>query len=98
MIIKVFDETKNKFVVAGSLKGKVFTKRVKPNHYMILERGYGIQEEVRDILNQNECETIRIITPKSTYELDFEDIKDISSKDYGHGKQIFINPNICIKK
>ena len=90
--IHTFDPKKKKKVVCGTYDGYVFTKKVSNKHYMINESGYGIQEDAIKHLIELECKRIKIITQKgNTYIFSFETILAMPIKDYGHGKQRFLN-------
>jgi hypothetical protein len=91
MIIRCHDPRKNKDVVAGEYNRDNFTfiKKVKPEHFMLAEHGYGIQEEVIQKLIILECKTIIIKTKNDTYAFNFTDLpKDI--QNYGSGRQRFL--------
>ena len=58
---------------------------------MIIEKGYGIQEDAIEQLSHLECKTIKIITKKGLlYTFPFEFILNNFAKNYGHGLQRFI--------
>ena len=92
MRMTVLDKNKNKEVFVGSfdVKTKIFNKNVSPEHFMIAEKGYGIQEETIKKLETLGCELIHIITSTQTLEYPFDSIKSRVAKDYGHGAQIFL--------
>ncbi len=92
--IQTFDKKKNRKVVAGVFyeESKIYVKTVKGNHYMVKERGYGIQFDIiRDLIHL-ECQQIYIYTQSSIYKCLFQDwLKKSTVKDYGHGKQSFLS-------
>lgn len=95
MIMRLFsfDPRKNKQILAGEYDTdlSVFVKKVKKNHFMVIEKGYGLSEDVIHQLQHLQCKTIRIITTKkNTYDFQFECILNNPIKDYGHGKQRFL--------
>lgn len=87
-----FDPCKNKYILAGNFDKYtgIFTKIVKPNHYMRIERGYGISEDVIEQLIQLDCQLIHIITKNKTYEFTFAEVLLIIPHDYCSGKQRFL--------
>jgi len=89
MKVLTYDPRKNKLVFAGYTKGDTFVKEVTAKHFMKVEQGYGIQEDVIQKLMKIECKTIRIETPAGAYETAFSDWLGISPKDYGNGMQRF---------
>lgn len=97
MPIYTFDPKKNKNVVAGLYEADsgMFIKKVNKHHYMILEKGYGLSEEVVQQLIALDCKKIRIITEKQkmVYEFNFDCILIKPIKNYGHGNQRFLQ--IC---
>ncbi len=95
------DKTKGFKVLVGYIsdlkhsgQGLVFTKNVKPNHYVIKFDGYGIQSTVFDRLERAGVSTISINRP-DTYELwtcPLEAWKNYGiTGDLGHGKQVFLS-------
>ena len=92
MRMTTVDKSKNKEVYVGSydVKTKIFNKNVGPGHFMIAEKGYGIQEEIIKKLDTLGCELIHIITSTQTLEYPFATIKTRAGKDYGSGSQIFM--------
>ena len=90
--IQAYDPKKNKKVFAGIFDSDLlrFTKKVKPNHYMIKEQGYGIQEEVIQQLQELHCKIIRIISKTRIQDWHFSCLFIKSIKDYGHGNQRFL--------
>lgn len=87
-----YDPKKGKQVASGkyNLDTQEFCKEVKPRHYMIKEKGYGVSEDVIQQLIQLDCQRIRIKSKKNIYLFDFIGILSNPIKDYGHGKQRFI--------
>ena len=93
MYIYCFDKGKNKKVLAGEYNSYDYTflKKVKPIHYMIKEKGYGIQEEVLQDLLDIGCINILIIAKDKMYISFLEDWLKQPVKNYGHGEQRFLN-------
>jgi len=92
MKLYCFDPGKHRNVLAGEYEPSTFTfiKKVKKNHYMIIEKSYGIQEEVLQRLKFLRCERIVIINKKKEIISLLEDWLKSPIKDYGHGRQRFI--------
>lgn len=88
--IYAYDPKKNKRIKAGSLLGAVFVKQVTSKHYMIKEQGYGIQEEVLEVLTEKECNYIIIKTKISSYTSQLSQWTNLPVKNYGHGLQRFL--------
>ena len=61
-IIRTYDPRKDKSIVAGAFKDSVFYKTVGSSHYMIKEKGYGIQDDVINQLSELNCRNIIIFT------------------------------------
>lgn len=95
MIIHSFDPSKGKQVVAGEFDYQTFTfsKKVTNRHYMVIQHGYGISEDVIQQLIHLGCNTIVIKTKNKEYTFKFEELLDSPIKDYGSGKQRFLK--IC---
>ncbi len=89
--IPAYDTKKNKKIFTGIFDSDLlrFTKKVKPNHYMIKEQGYGLQEDAFQYLKELGCETVRIISKTKTEDFQFECLNNLTIRDYGHGKQRF---------
>ena len=88
-----FDPKKCKAILAGYYfhNGKYYLKLVANKHFMIREQGYGIQEDVIEILKVKECQKVIIQTPATKLKSKFETwLKVGVVKDYGHGKQRFL--------
>ena len=90
MQIKIYDFKKGRSVLAGTLSGNVFTKRVNPaKHKMRVMDGYGIEE---DVFAKHAFDIVRIEeqggniyeSPRSIWDIQY-------AKDYGHGKQKFLS-------
>jgi hypothetical protein len=92
MFIHCFDPSKSKKVLAGEYNSfdYTFIKKVKKNHYMITEQGYGIQEEVLQNLEQIGCINILIIIKNKQYISLLKDWLNQPIKNYGHGEQRFL--------
>lgn len=96
MKINTFDPIKNKHVCAGEFDPTTltFTKKVSPRHYMIIEHGYGISENVLRTLQELGCCKIKIITKMKEYNSILSDWMCRPIMDYGHGKQRFLSVEI----
>lgn len=91
MIIHTYDPKKKKQIVAGELCGNYFMKTIGKDHFMIKERGFGIQEDVLQTLQEVGCERIIVRTKKFIYGTTLEAWIKQPVRDYGHGKQRFIS-------
>jgi hypothetical protein len=92
MDIHTYDPGRNKMVKAGTLSKDVYTKRVNDKHFMVLEQGYGIQEDVMADIENAGCKTIRLICKRNVYHIPFETWKKKGRRsNYGHGTQVFLN-------
>jgi hypothetical protein len=92
MILYSFDPEKNKKVIAGEFIpfNYIFHKKVNHKHFMFIEGGYGISEDVVQQLIDLDCQRIEIQTKKRMLEFSFEELLKKPTKDYGHGKQRFL--------
>jgi hypothetical protein len=95
MKIYCYEPRKEKNILAGEIKicndgYKYFYKKVLPIHFMIVEHGYGIQEEVLQRLVQEKVERIIIKTNTSEIVSKLEDWLNRPIKNYGHGAQRFL--------
>ena len=92
MKILCYDPKKQKNVVAGHYNEtlKTFFKEVTKRHWMILEKGYGIQDIVLQQLKELGCEKICIKTKLSYINSDLKDWLNQPIKNYGHGDQRFL--------
>ena len=90
--IYTYDPKKNREVLTGIYDEFTlrFTKEVKPEHYMIKEKGYGIQEDIIQELILLGCEQIRFISKTKIIDFPFELVLEKPIKNYGHGEQRFI--------
>lgn len=88
--IYTFDPKKNRKVKAGLYKEGTFTKEVKSRHFMRKEKGYGIQEEVIEKLQELGCTTVVIASKTNKYISSFDKWLQQPVKDYGHGSQRFL--------
>ncbi|MHA1437895.1 MAG: hypothetical protein ACTSPD_09990 [Promethearchaeota archaeon] len=91
MIIHTYDPKKRKQVVAGELIGNYFMKTIGKDHFMIKEKGFGIQEDVLQTLQEAGCERIIVKTKKFIYGTSLENWMKQPIRNYGHGKQKFIS-------
>ena len=96
--IKTYDPKKGKFVLAGFLSGDTFHKDcTKKTHYMIAYRGYGMQNDVLDILSHRGVTTVCIETKKEILTSTLEDwvaygVHDNNQKAHGHQVFLAISP------
>ena len=90
MIIKTVDPKKSKLIVAGTFKDGIFYKKVSPKHYMVKERGYGIQEDVIQQLKELGCTMINTKTKTHEYLFNFTELLHKGLRNYGHGDQRFL--------
>jgi hypothetical protein len=67
MKITTLDPFKNREVVAGELRGSVFTKKVGTKHFFRKYNGYAIQKDVIDDIKTKGCVTVKIISPSGLY-------------------------------
>jgi len=91
--IYTIDKKKNRKVLVGYYfpKDCRFVKKVKNNHYMIKEKGYGIQYGVMKDLKEYGCKEIYIFSATKKYKCSFwKWCYKGTVKDYGHGKQYFL--------
>ena len=90
--ITIVDPKKKKRILAGyySKSKNSFTKIVKNEHFMIKEQGYGIQVGVITLLEVYGCEDIFIRTKTLTLKSKLSQWLKQPTKNYGHGKQIFL--------
>ena len=90
--IYAYDPGKRKRILAGYIDGDTFIKDVKPEHFMKILGGYGIQETVIELLKERAIKTIEIRTEISIYRAPFSRwiAPDIKVMDQKHGKQRFL--------
>lgn len=109
-ILKVKDERKDKWVVVGKIvqwKGnKVFVRAVKPEHYMRIEKGYGLQMTAINLLANigKEAKTkpikyVYLVSPQITYKSKLKQWfgPDTKTRNYKHGVQIFLKKSAMKK-
>ena len=92
MITKTFDPRKNLDVTVGTYDeaSKVFYKKVnKKLHFMKIEGGYGIQEDIILKLQGLGCLRIIIDTGGDIYSVDFNEWLQLTPKNYNSGLQRF---------
>jgi hypothetical protein len=87
-----FDPKKNKWMFAGKFDFDtfVFHKKVNNRHFMVIENGWGVSEDVVQQLIQLDCKYIFIETKKKEYKFPFQELFKQPIKNYGHGNQRFI--------
>ena len=92
MRIHCFDPRKNKKVLAGEYNSfdYTFIKKCKKSNYMIIEKGYGIQEEILENLKNIGCINILLIVGNKQYISLLSDWMKQPIKNYGHGNQRFL--------
>jgi spore coat polysaccharide biosynthesis predicted glycosyltransferase SpsG len=92
MFIHCYDPKKRKNVLAGEYNqvDNTFIKKAKPEHFMVIEDGYGIQEDVIQKLKEMGCINILIITKNNRYLSVLEDWLKLPIPNHGHGKQRFM--------
>jgi hypothetical protein len=91
-----FDPKKRRMVLAGEVIGSTFHRNVKPEHFMNVCQGYGLQETVMGQLQADGITSVVLhhslgYTLKSKLEDWLE--PDILVADYGNGKQRFLPVN-----
>ena len=91
VVIRTYDPKKEKNVVVGYLYGNKFIKHAKKGHYMIKEKGFGLQEDViLQLSNFSDCDTVVIKTKAGDFYSAFEQWKVRPLKNYGYGPQRFL--------
>ena len=88
--IYTYDPKKEKKVYVGSYDGIMFRKKVGKKHYMIKEKGYGIQEDVVQNLKELDCQYVELVTKTRVHRFPFPGLLEAEVKNYGHGKQRFL--------
>lgn len=89
--ITVFDPKKNKPVLAGTINGNTFIKKVTNKHYMIKLRSYGMSSLVTAILTKRGITEVLIKAKKHKYSSKLSEwLEHGFLRDYGHGKQYFL--------
>jgi hypothetical protein len=85
------DPKKNKKVLCGHIRENKFFRIVKPEHFMRVVGGYGIQEGAFEQLLEHKVNTILLVEPKKVWKSKLQDWFDHGRvADYGHGKQRFL--------
>ena len=90
--LKTFDKAKGKEVTCGYVDGDTYHRKVNNKHYMVKERGYGIQSDIVNRLFKERIKNIVIHTKT-------KDLKTTLSSwiirghraDYGNGEQVFLD-------
>jgi len=101
MRIYTYDPYKEKKIYAGKIVGSCFyTERKYKDHYMRIELGYGIQDDVLSQLMGHNVISICIKDEKGRHHSQIGEWYYGQPKDYGHGNQRFkriqhcyVNPN-----
>lgn len=93
MKIMTYDPKKGKKVYVGDFDNGIYTRKVKPSHYMYTLKAYGMSEDVVSILKFVKCVSIRLDTGTKILDSLFADWLEAPVKDYGHGKQRFLSIN-----
>lgn len=95
MKLYCFDPKKKKIILAGIYNEdlKIFFKDVKPSHFMVIEKSYGIQDEILQQLKRLGCQDICIKTKLFYIQSKLEDWLKKPIKNYGHGNQRFLGGN-----
>jgi hypothetical protein len=91
MKIFCFDPGKGRNILAGKYNSSDYTfiKKVNKRHFMVIEKSYGISEEVLQQLKKLGCVNIMIITKKGIQLSLLGDWLKRPIKNYGHGFQRF---------
>lgn len=90
MIINTYDPKKRQNVFVGYFENQVFYKKVSTIHFMKIENGYGIQEDVLQKLHSLNCQRIIIDNNASIFETSLIDWLKRPIKNYGNGPQRFL--------
>lgn len=94
MKLLTFDPAKNKKVLCGEVIGDTLFRWVKPEHFMQVVQGYGIQEVVFQEIVRKGLKMV-VLKETNTEQRWEADIKTWKYKgrvaDYGHGKQRFLS-------
>lgn len=93
MKLLVTDPNKHKQVLVGEVVDGVLRRQVKPEHFMKVVDGYGIQEVAFQGLFEHAVKKIILETDFGTeYSADVQTWLDHGRvADYGHGKQRFLS-------
>jgi hypothetical protein len=98
MKLYTYDPQKNKRVFVGNYNeyNKCFIKRVNSKHFMRIENGYGIQEDIIQLLKNKNCQEVKIIPTDAQIIISkFEDWLKKPIKNYGSGFQRFMEVKKC---
>jgi len=83
-----------KLIKVGDFKDGVYTRKVKPEHYMFTLKSYGITEDVINTLESLDCRYIRLDTGTKILDSIFTAwLYNSTIRNYGHGKQRFLAVN-----
>lgn len=91
MKLLTFDPRKKEQVLSGVYENGVFYRKVNASHFMRVEQGYGIQEDVVLKLQELGCKTVIMDAGINLYEIPFSSWLDSEPKDYGNGLQRFVS-------
>ena len=94
MKLYCFDPGKGRNILAGEIIEEknlsYFIKKVNKGHYMVIEGGYGISEEILQLLAHKGITEIRIKTKNGLLVSNLKDWLLQPIKNYGHGNQRFL--------
>ena len=93
MKLLVYDPAKQKDVLIGEIQDGVLHREVKPEHFMKIVDGYGIQENgFQKLITEAVKEIVMRTEAGTTYSATVQTWLDHSKvADYGHGKQRFLS-------
>lgn len=94
MELLTFDKKKNKMVKCGDIEGDTFYREVKPEHFMRVVGGYGIQSDAFEYLVKSKVFHVLLINSQNPdkFKSRIDDwIIHGKTADYGHGKQRFLS-------
>lgn len=94
MKLLAFDPKKNKRVLCGEIVGDTLIRIVKPEHFMRMVQGYGIQEVAFQAVMEKGLQNIMLVESKTGLEWKASVKTWLSQSkvlDYGHGKQRFLS-------
>jgi hypothetical protein len=96
--LKTFDKAKNKEVTCGYIDGDTYHRKVNNKHYMVKEKGYGIQSNIVNKLFSDRVKNVMIHTKTMDLKTTLNTwIIRGHRADYGNGEQVFLDTSFMEK-
>lgn len=97
--LTTWDPKKRKVVLCGELRNNILFRKVKPEHFMQICQGWGIQEIAFNKIVEMKVKKIILSTGIKDWEAPIKNwIEHGSVADYGNGKQRFLSTKYMTSK